>query len=126
MGVQVQDIGTYLCWETFVDDPARELGLANLVHIAKQPDITPPPYPTDLPTPERKPGIPFDVKVAWAGEDNRVGHKGYPANRPEGILLGHRQITVDVPDGYMFDLQPGLLLSYGLVGIFLVPLIWTF
>ena len=45
VGVQVQDIGTYLCWETFVDDPARELGLANLVHIAKQPDITPPPYP---------------------------------------------------------------------------------
>ena len=107
VGVQVQDIGTYLCWETFVDDPARELGLANLVHIAKQPDITPPPYPTDLPTPERKPGIPFDVKVAWAGENNRVGHKGHAANRPEGILLGHRKITVDVPDGYAFELKPG-------------------
>ena len=107
VAVQVQDIGTYLCWETFVDDPARELGLANLVHIAKQPDITPPPYPTDLPTPERKPGIPFDVKVSWAGEDRRVGAPGDRANRPEGILLGHRKITVDVPDGYAFELQPG-------------------
>lgn len=107
VAVQVQDIGTYLCWETFVDDPARELGLANLVHIAKQPDITPPPYPTDLPTPERKSGIPFDVKVAWAGEDRRVGAPGDGANRPEGILLGHRKITVDVPDGYAFELQPG-------------------
>ena len=66
------------------------------------------------------------MKVAWAGEDRRVGPKGHPANRPEGILLGHRQITVDVPDGYAFELQPGLLLIYGLVGIFLVPLIWTF
>ena len=107
VAVQVQDIGTYLCWETFVDDPARELGLANLVHIAKQPDITPPPYPTDLPTPERKPGIPFDVKVSWAGEDRRVGAPGDAANRPEGILLGHRKIPVDVPDGYAFELQPG-------------------
>lgn len=105
VAVQVQDIGTYLCWETFVDDPAHELGLANLVHIAKQPDITPPPYPTDLPTPERKSGIPFDVKVAWAGEERRVGAPGDSANRPEGILLGHRKITVDVPDGYAFELQ---------------------
>jgi hypothetical protein len=107
VAVQVQDIGTYLCWETFVDDPACELGLANLVHIAKQPDITPPPYPTDLPTPESKSGIPFDVKVAWAGKDDRVGEPGHAANRPEGILLGHRKITVDVPDGYAFELQPG-------------------
>jgi hypothetical protein len=29
IGVQVQDIGTYLCWETFVDEPGGELGLAN-------------------------------------------------------------------------------------------------
>ena len=38
--VQVQDIGTYLCWETFVDDPGRELGLANLVHVGKPPRHT--------------------------------------------------------------------------------------
>ena len=34
----MQDIGTYLCWQTFVDDPARDLGLGNLVHIAESPD----------------------------------------------------------------------------------------
>ena len=27
VGVQVQDIGTFLCWQTYVDDPGRELGL---------------------------------------------------------------------------------------------------
>jgi hypothetical protein len=28
VGVQVQDIGTYLCWQTYVDDPGRQLGIA--------------------------------------------------------------------------------------------------
>lgn len=104
VAVQVQDVGTYLCWETFVDDPGRELGLANLVHIAKQTDLTPPPYPTDLPMPETKPGIPFDVKTAWAGEDRRI-YK----DRLEGILLGARKISVDVPPGYRFDMEPGFV-----------------
>lgn len=27
VGVQVQDIGTYLCWETFVEDPVKILDL---------------------------------------------------------------------------------------------------
>ena len=26
VGVQIQDIGTYLCWQTYVDDPGRQLG----------------------------------------------------------------------------------------------------
>jgi hypothetical protein len=53
VGVQVQDIGTYLCWQTYVDDPGRQLGIAKLVHIAKsaeagdagQPDAEPKPQP---------------------------------------------------------------------------------
>ena len=39
VGVQVQDIGTFLCWQTYVDDPGRELGLAKLVHIAKPAEL---------------------------------------------------------------------------------------
>jgi hypothetical protein len=39
VGVQVQDIGTYLCWQTYVDDPGRMLGIANLVHLAEPPDL---------------------------------------------------------------------------------------
>ena len=39
VGVQVQDIGTFLCWQTFVDDPGRELGLAKLIHVATPPDL---------------------------------------------------------------------------------------
>jgi len=49
IGVQVQDVGTQLCWQTYVDLPARHLGLSNLVHIAQPPDYsnlhTPDPIP---------------------------------------------------------------------------------
>jgi len=39
VGVQVQDIGTYLCWQTYVDDPGRDLGLSKLIHIAQSAEL---------------------------------------------------------------------------------------
>jgi hypothetical protein len=45
VGVQVQDIGTYLCWQSYVDDPGASLGIAELVHVAKKPDLEDPPHP---------------------------------------------------------------------------------
>ena len=49
VGVQVQDIGTYLCWQTYVDDPGESLGLAKLVHIAKPAELDSIPHPAELP-----------------------------------------------------------------------------
>ena len=49
VGVQLQDYGTYMCWQTYVDKPGDELGVANLVHIAVPNDM-PPPIQPDLPT----------------------------------------------------------------------------
>ena len=52
VGVQVQDIGVALCWQTFVDDPARDVGVAKLVHIGEPPELSDlvqpdaPPMPT--------------------------------------------------------------------------------
>ncbi|GAB3931736.1 hypothetical protein [Larkinella terrae] len=51
VGVQMQDLGTRLCWQVFIDDAGAKLGLAELVHFAespdladlKQPEIGPPP-----------------------------------------------------------------------------------
>ncbi len=51
VGVQVQDIGTYLCWQTFVDDPGRNLGVAKLVHIAKDPELGAIAPPESVPRP---------------------------------------------------------------------------
>ena len=49
VGVQVQDIGTFLCWQTYVDDPGSELGLAKLIHIAKPPELESIPHPQEIP-----------------------------------------------------------------------------
>ena len=94
VGVQVQDIGSYLCWETFVDEPGRDLGLANLVNIAKPADVIAVPDQTEILVPPDKP-VPFTANITWGGYDD---HRQY--NGPEGFLpLG----SVDVPpapDGY--------------------------
>jgi hypothetical protein len=45
VAVQVQDVGTYLCWQTFVDRPGDNLDLATLVHIAQPADIDSIPHP---------------------------------------------------------------------------------
>ncbi len=41
VGVQMQDYGTQLCWQVYVDDPGRTLGLAQLVHVASKSDLSP-------------------------------------------------------------------------------------
>jgi hypothetical protein len=53
VGVQVQDMGTYLCWQAYVDDPGHQLGIAKLVHLAKDPEVgsTPPPEAVPRPAP---------------------------------------------------------------------------
>jgi hypothetical protein len=68
VGVQVQDIGTYLCWQTYVDDPGRQLGISKLVHLAKDPELDsiPPPEAIPMPTPivtEHPIDIPFVPKT---------------------------------------------------------------
>ena len=49
VGVQVQDIGTYLCWQAYVDDPGRQLGISKLVHLAKGPEMGDVPPPEAIP-----------------------------------------------------------------------------
>jgi hypothetical protein len=75
IGVQVQDIGTFLCWQCYVDDPGRELGLAKLIHIAKPPELGAIPHPEELPPLEsfadpRDVTIPF-IAVNPEGADNK-------------------------------------------------------
>lgn len=84
VGVQVQDIGTYLCWQTYVDDPGEELGLANLINIASPADLQSDPDPSAIPQPMPFEGesftdfIPFSR--AYAG--SFVWRK-YPINAPK-------------------------------------------
>jgi hypothetical protein len=40
VGVQMQDAGTQLCWQIYVDDPGHELGVGQLVHLAAKSDLS--------------------------------------------------------------------------------------
>ena len=74
IGVQVQDIGTYLCWRTYVDDPGKDLGLSKLIHIAQPPELEDLPYPEVIPRlqpikEEKMVTIPF-ISVDGSNADN--------------------------------------------------------
>ena len=49
VAVQVQDVGSYLCWQTFVNRPGEELGLAKLLHISKGPELDALHAPEEIP-----------------------------------------------------------------------------
>lgn len=49
VAVQVQDIGSYLCWQTYVDNPGESLGVAKLLHIAKPAELDGLPAPDEIP-----------------------------------------------------------------------------
>jgi hypothetical protein len=97
VGVQVQDIGTYLCWETFVDEPGQQLGLANLVHIAKPVDLVSVPDATHIPYPDDRP-MSFTAKAIY-NLGNNIGRNG-----PDGFLpLETKTFGIelpDIPEGY--------------------------
>lgn len=91
VGVQVQDIGSYLCWETFVDDPGNDLGLPTLVHLAKPADLTPTPNLHKVPDPQNQ-HIAIKINATWDNGDN--------------WFYGYRTMTTvsakdfGVPDGF--------------------------
>jgi len=62
VAVQVQHLGTYLCWQVYVDEAGKDLGISELVHVAKPEDlessIQPPEAPPVLPSKEES--ITFD------------------------------------------------------------------
>ena len=93
VGVQAQDMGTYLCWETFVDEPGTELGLANLLHIAKPADLIIVPDPTVVPPMVENINLDFVEKYTWLGGDKSVPYD------QERIIWGESK-KIEIPEGY--------------------------
>ncbi len=98
VGVQLQDLGTQLCWQVFIDNAGAKLGLAELVHFAESPDLSnlkgpeigPPPTKipkrVSLPIPfQPLPGTPHDDKNADYGKTKQQG----------SIFTGNRTNTTD-------------------------------
>lgn len=91
VAVQVQDIGSYLCWQTFVDEPGGYLGLADLVHIAEPADLLPIPDQTQIPyLPDQV--LTFKGNAVWNfGDDRQHGFVPVgvldPPPAPQGLEL---------------------------------------
>ncbi len=95
VGVQVQDIGTYLCWQAFVDEPGQALGLANLVHIAQPANLVPQPNMNEIPFPPSPITKTFELPAVWDFEEEmtNVPGKGY-------VPLGTQTLPFQVEPGY--------------------------
>ena len=111
VGVQVQDIDVSMCWQTFVDDPGRDLGISKLVHIGKPPELS------DLVQPDA-PSIPtaqaqeVSISIPFVGIDTDDTDNAY-TNGTEtevGILDSEEHIQADFDQKVSFA-TPGFTLS---------------
>lgn len=74
VAVQVQDVGSYLCWQTYVDNPGISLGVAKLMHIAKPAELDGLHAPEEIPmlqpfTEQKVLTVPF-VSIEGTDADN--------------------------------------------------------
>lgn len=106
VGVQMQDLGTRLCWQVFIDDAGSSLGLSELVHFAESPDLSnlkqtdvgPPPAPIPKTLSARIPFLPIRtndnnaVDYAYTNFEDPVNHPGSPWVNKH---LGNRSNTDD-------------------------------
>jgi hypothetical protein len=100
VGVQIQDIGSYLCWETFVDEPGAQLGLPNLVHIAKPADLIVVPNPQLIDKPPATLSIGFTGQMVWNFPNNEVQHgEDHPDVDGRFVPLNTFEIT-GIPNDY--------------------------
>jgi len=119
VGVQVQDVGSQLCWQTYVDLPGSFLGLSNLVHIAEPPDYSSLHAPDPIAPPaniEKDLTIPLNFRGAGGDndtnahyvEDSSWSDTGHPDNGDVNDkihinYLGYR--APDVPNFVLHDVQ---------------------
>ncbi len=94
VGVQIQDVGTYLCWETFVDDPGDQLALPNLIHIAKPADLAVVPQYNEIKMPLERMTVSFSGEAVWNFPDNS---RQFAASHPETQGQFVPIATLDIP-----------------------------
>jgi hypothetical protein len=106
VGVQIQDVGTYLCWQTFVDDPGDQLALPNLIHIAKPADLVVVPQFHEIPMPQEFVDVGFTAEAIWNFPDNsRQYAAAHPDTGGRFVPIATYEI-VGVPADYEVALNP--------------------
>lgn len=111
VGVQLQDIGTQLCWQTYVDDPGRALGIARLVHVAEPADLAnlkQPKAPTKLEPQTVEVAIAFPYENTSGSDEMDVPfyHGSDEESWPDhnDTIVWQREYQAEPPDhGYTLD-----------------------
>ena len=90
IGVQVQDVGTYLCWQSYVDEPGKQLGVSKLMHIAKTPDVDNIPHPEKIeyPKPFTKP---YAISIEFVQNSPDQGRPGRGLPTRQRGRYGHQR-----------------------------------
>src|SRR5262249_51081848 len=108
-----------LCWQTFVDLPGSDLGIASLVHIAEPPDLTalPPPQAPAVPQPVTKDFTAHLLFQGWVGDnDTNNTYVEHTPGSDEGWAVsdgaGNDKIHMNYPD-FGVEAVPG----YGLAQV---------
>lgn len=128
VGVQVQDIGTFLCWQTYVDDPGAQLGISELVHIAKKTDVEgKPKIPSAIQAPEPETvNLPTPIPFVGAGDDNDDKEETYVYGKEENeddeedkLLIQHifpKEVSYNKPyfmlSNVSYDTQDAIELEF--------------
>lgn len=108
VAVQIQDIGSYLCWEAFVDEPGKDLGLANLVHIASDQNLHKIPDPDKVILPAHE-DIILEINYRWEIESLPDGFHEFQRikvipPRP-GYILSASEYFIERISGPAWDFQ---------------------
>jgi hypothetical protein len=112
VGVQVQDVGTYLCWETFVDEPGLALGLSDLVHIAKPADLAPLPNQAEVADPPRLTRN-FELTTTFSFPKRTRN----PFDPPGYIALGKKSLDIAIDEGYELEEKTGTKLELAIKNV---------
>jgi hypothetical protein len=99
VGVQVQHLGTQLCWQFYVDNPGQELGVAELVHVAQPAGgdsaVPPPEAPATL-SPKQVDftvPIPYESRVVRRGPNSDTYYSGSGYSGAAGGSIEERRTT---------------------------------
>lgn len=120
VGVQLQHIGTQLCWQVFVDDPGLPLGVGVLVHAAAPEELVSSPPPEAPPQLEAKKEQvmvnfafePLDEEARDDGEDEEY-KDGKDVNEDPGKgLIRHKKKVAANPPGNGYTLEAATVLSH--------------
>jgi hypothetical protein len=108
VGVQVQDYGKHLCWQTYVDKPGEQLGIANLIHVSVPNDMQPVQEPQLTPDPQNYKGEAISYSYPWP-----FTNQSEQFNPESFVYKAFSVKTFSMPprDGYILDSVELVLLS---------------